>query len=96
MRAHGCGRMGLDEIRFSPKAVLKVASRMYAKVPQTLVASGLRGDRRLLVDAIEPAYNASVCRLELSRLMLAGRRKRGAPGYASGVRRRWRWKRQRY
>src|ERR1700739_1343493 len=32
------------------------------KTAQRLVAYGLQGDRRLLVDAIERAYNASVCR----------------------------------
>src|ERR1700761_2420414 len=32
------------------------------KTAQRLVAYGLRADRHLLVDAIERAYNASVCR----------------------------------
>jgi hypothetical protein len=35
-----------------------------AEIAQSLVALGLQPDSRLLVDAIERAYNASVCRPE--------------------------------
>src|ERR1700754_1498408 len=48
------------------------------KTAQRLVAHGLRADRHLLVDAIERAYNASVCRPGVPTIRAAGAMRDGA------------------
>ncbi|CAN0645966.1 hypothetical protein BCEP27_60149 [Burkholderia cepacia] len=45
-------------LKLAAQSGVELAPEMAGK----LVALGLRGDSRLLVDAIEPAYNASACR----------------------------------